>query len=126
MKSGYGIVKDLSGSDFVYPGHPLVVATVIMKTYPDFQSANKPTGLGFGEAVGDNNVPGAGCHVGAAMRVLQLGSEGCSVDEIVRWAREYWEEGQAGGHTKYVGSGVAQARAIEPHFRELAAQWFAH
>ncbi|MBB4861651.1 hypothetical protein HNP46_000462 [Pseudomonas nitritireducens] len=122
---GHRIIRSLTDDHMVYPGHPLVVATVIMTLYPDFQSANKRTELNFSEALGDNRVPGAGCHVNAAMNLLKKGSDGESIDAMVEYGNWYWVEGQAGGHTKNVAAGVAQAAQIEPKFRELAATWFA-
>lgn len=123
MFSGHQVVKTLTGCDFVYPGHPLVLATVIMQTYPSFEAANKRTSFGFSEALGNNSVPGAGCHVGAAMHVLKMGAEGSSQEEMVGWAKAYWDEGRAGGHLKNVEGGRAQAVAIEPHFRLMASTW---
>jgi hypothetical protein len=119
----YELIRAETGSSPVYPGHPLVLATVIMRTFPDFATANAPTPYGWPLALGDCRIPGAGDHVYAAMRCLQIGADGGSIDEMVAYARAYWTEGEAGGHTKNVEAGVAQAQAIEPKFRELAAAW---
>lgn len=120
------IIKDVTGDWPVYPGHPLVLATAIMNVFPDFAAANKPTQHGWCEALADSRIPGAGDHVGAAMRVLKLGAEGASADAMVESARDYWDRGNAGGHIKNVQAGQEQSRAVEPHFRELARAWFAH
>lgn len=121
---GAHIITDLTGSYPVYPGHPLVLATAIMEVFATFDAANKPTSHGWCEALGDSRIPGAGCHVGAAMRVLQMGARGEGADEMVTQARDYWDRGQAGGHQKNVPAGQEQAKAIEPRFRELAKTWF--
>ncbi len=120
---GRNVILDLSGSPMVYPGHPLVLATAIMKVFGTFDEANAPTGHGWCAALGDDRIPGAGDHVGAAMRTLTVGAEGEGVDAMVAYARRYWEDGQAGGHQRNVAAGAAQARAIEPAFRALAQKW---
>lgn len=126
MDHGGLIIKDLTGNWPVYPGHPLVLATAIMKVFPTFESANKPSGHGWCEALADCRIPGAGDHVGAAMRVLKLGLDGAGQDAMVEYAMDYWDRGNAGGHVENVEAGQEQAKAIEPHFRALVDSWFAH
>lgn len=119
------IIKDLTGDWPVYPGHPLVLATAIMEVFPSFDAAHRKTEHGWCEALGDSRIPGAGDHVGAAMRVLKLGAEGRSADDMIDFARDYWDRGNAGGHHKNLEAGRAQAKAAESHFRDLAKVWFA-
>jgi hypothetical protein len=126
MEQGAFFIKDLTGDWPVYPGHPLVLAAAIMKVFPNFEAANMPTEHGWCQALADSRIPGAGDHVGAAMRVLQLGASGATEDAMVECAGDYWDRGNAGGHHKKVEPGRAQAQAVEPHFRELAKAWFAH
>lgn len=124
MEQGAFIIQKLTGDWPVYPGHPLVLATAIMRVFATFAEANKPTEHGWCAALGDSRIPGAGDHVGSAMRTLELGSRGADADAMVAYAAQYWEAGQAGGHFKNVDAGKAQAERIEPHFREIAAQFF--
>lgn len=121
---GHLLVLKLCGDGLVYPGHPLVLATIVMSIFPSYEEACAPTDHGWSAALADSRVPGAGDHVGAAMAVLRKGADGAAVDEMVLTARDYWDKGQAGGHVKNVPSGSHQAGVIEPHFRELAARWF--
>lgn len=123
MEQGALIVQQLTGSWPVYPGHPLVLATAIMRVFPSFGAANQATEHGWSAALADSRVPGAGDHVGAAMRTLELGSRGSDADAMVEYAARYWEAGQAGGHVKNLDAGRAQAEQIESHFRALAKQW---
>ena len=125
MDNGDLIIKDLTGDFPVYPGHPLTLATAIMKVFPSYEAANRPSGHGWCEALADGRIPGAGDHVGAALQVLKLGADGAGEDAMVEYARAYWGRGSAGGHFKNVASGQVQANAIEPHFRALAKTWFA-
>lgn len=126
MEQGAFVIKDLTGDWPVYPGHPLVLATAIMSVFPKFSEANHPTEHGWCQALVDSRIPGAGDHVGAAMRVLELGAKGAGVDEMVKCAMDYWASGNAGGHHDNVEAGRAQAHTAEARFRELAAVWFAN
>lgn len=115
--------------EFVYPGHPLVLACFIMDSFADFAAASEhqvtqDNPHGFSAASRDARIPGAGCHVGAALDVLRIGSKGGSADEMVKFATEYWDRGRAGGHVNNVQAGQIQAKGIESHFRSLAASWF--
>lgn len=124
MEQGAIIIQELTGQWPVYPGHPLVLATAIMHVFSTYAEANRPTGHGYCQALADSRIPGAGDHVGAAMRTLELGAHGQDVDAMVAYASLYWEHGQAGGHEKNVAEGKAQAEKVEPYFRSIASEWF--
>ncbi len=124
MEQGAFIIHELTGEWPVYPGHPLVLATTIMRVFLSFAEANAPSEHGWCAALGDSRIPGAGDHVGAAMRTLELGSRGFDTDAMVTYAKRYWEDGQAGGHVANVDAGKAQAEKIESHFRAIAGRWF--
>ena len=124
MEHGAIIIQEQTGAWPVYPGHPLVLGTAIMSVFAAFPDANRPTEQGWCAALADSRIPGAGDHVGAAMRMLELGSRGSSADAMIAYATHYWDAGQAGGHINKVAAGRAQAVRIEPHFRAIAARWF--
>lgn len=126
MEEGSLIIKSITGDWPVYPGHPLVLATAIMKVFPSYAEANQPSGHGCCEALADSRIPGAGDHVGAAMRVLELGTKGVDSDAMVAYAADYWDRGQAGGHSKYVQAGQVQAAKVVASFRDAASTWFHH
>ncbi|WP_181159289.1 hypothetical protein [Burkholderia contaminans] len=107
----------------VYPGHPLVLATIVMFAFDDFESADEATEHGWCRALADSRIPGAGDHVGAAMRVLRHGRAGWDADAMVAEAHRYWDRGRAGGHDKNVAQGRAQAEKIEAVFRRMVATW---
>lgn len=121
----YRWMQEHLGGVEVYPGHPLVLATIIMHTFDTFDAADRPTKDGWCEALADCRVPGAGDHVRAAMRVLRMGSGGETADEMVAAANRYWERCRAGGHVENVEAGSAQSTKIEPAFRATASDWFA-
>jgi len=116
-------VEAIARKGFVYPGHPLVVATLIMTAFDNFAQANKTTEHGWAAALSDPRIPGAGDHVGAALQTLRVGAGGGSIDAMVDHANNYWTRGQAGGHEKEVPAGLEQAKLIDPLFREIAATW---
>lgn len=122
-KHGHLIAMNLTNSGVVYPGHPLVLATIIMEIYGSFDEANAPTGHGWCEALADHRIPGAGDHVGAAVRTLAIGAKGGTADEMIAYANRYWSEGNAGGHLKNVVAGQQQAEAFVARFRDLAGVW---
>lgn len=122
---GLLLIKELTGACPVYPGHPLVVAVQIMSTFGSIAEASAPTEHGWPEALGNSDISGAGCHVGAGLRILQRGAAGASPDDMIYDANRYWTEGSAGGHTKNVASGTTQAHQLEAHFRARVVDWLA-
>jgi hypothetical protein len=118
------MIKELTGQYMVYPGHPLVLATVIMSVFDSFGDASDSNADGRSRAITSDAIPGAGDHASAALRVLAVGANDGTLDEMVEYARRYWNENQAGGHRDSVAKGNTQADRIEPHFRAKAAAWF--
>lgn len=109
----------------VFPGHPLVIATFIVRTFPSILDADERTEFGWCQAQSDERIPGAGDQVAVAMQCLRLGRGGASVDEIVAHARNAWLRGEAGGHRDQVAAGVAQADAVEAAFRSsISPAWW--
>ena len=107
-----------------FPGHPLVIATAIVRTFPSLLSADARTEFGWCQAQSDQRIPGAGDQVAAAMQCLRLGRDGGTVDDMVSYARRAWLSSRAGGYPDQVGAGVDEADRIEPVFRGLiTADW---
>lgn len=77
----------------VYPGHPLVLATIVMFAFDDFESADEATEHGWCRALADSRIPGAGDHVGAAMRVLGMAGPGGTP---TLWSRKRIDIGTGG------------------------------
>lgn len=119
----YRWAQERLGGAPAYPGHPLVLSTIIMHAFDSLEAADKPTIHGWSAALGDCRIPGAGDHVGQAIRLLRVGRDGASADELVAAACRYWIDGNAGGHHANVPLGNAQAATIEPLFRETIAVW---
>lgn len=113
-----------NGSWPVYPGHPLTVAWFIVNKYPSFDVANATCpGHQFSNALGDNDIPGAGCAVTTAMHFLKKLVDGEPWEKVVAWADNAWRSGKAGGHGRKVAPGLAQANALKPHLKAKSSWW---
>lgn len=116
-------IKEISGQPTVHPGHPLVIACSIMKIFGSYRACIEKDSLGHCEALSDGRVPGAGQHVRDAMKMLSMGSEGTSVEEMISFTYVQWIVGQAGGHASKVDPGIEQAKMLEPWFRANIVKW---
>lgn len=108
-----------------YPGHPLVVASMIMDRYPNLEAAlERPEGTDYGNALSDSFIPGAGCAVYAALDTLRVGqAEGAEAAAEV--AQRYWDswERQSPRNAGPADRGRRQAVRIWPRFVQLLPQW---
>jgi hypothetical protein len=116
-------IRQVSGADLVFPGHPVVIACAIMTLYPNIAQVTAPaTEGGSAEAMADGRVPGTGDCVRSALHALTSGD---SVSEMLEAMRGYWSRSQAGGHMGNVDPGIAQAMKLEPYFSENVETWLA-
>lgn len=114
-------IRQITGADLVFPGHPVVIACAIMTLYPNLSQVTAPaTDVGSTEAMADGRVPGTGDCVRAALHAL---TSGASVSDMLEAMRRYWSRSQAGGHMGNVDPGIAQALKLEPYFRENVEAW---
>lgn len=122
-KSSEEWIKEVSGYGTVHPGHPLVIACSIIRTYRSHQACIEKDSEGHCEAIADSRVPGTGQHVRDALKMLGMGSEGASIDDMVSFSHVQWVVGQAGGHSQKVLPGQEQALLLEPWFRVNVGKW---
>lgn len=115
-------IRDVSGADLVFPGHPVVIACAIIALYGALPQVTAGTEQGSIEALADGRVPGTGDCVRCAVHALQSGG---TVSEMLDEMRRYWSRSQAGGHMGNVDPGIAQALKLEPYFRENVEPWLA-
>jgi hypothetical protein len=116
----------LDGQFAVYPGHPLVVAWVIMNVYDTPDEALAMTKHGWCEAVGSNDIPGAGDGAGNGARVCRKIRDGMSGEDAADLAEELWTRmvgPGTGNHEKYYEPGREQAAAFRERFVEKAETW---
>lgn len=117
--------KAVLGERIQYPGHPLVIAAMIMDRYSSFEAAGfRKPGADFYNAISDSFIPGSGCAVSAAMEVLKRSLHG-QVDLAKQEADRYWNhwEQQSASNRQRAEVGREQARRIEPLFMERLAAW---
>jgi hypothetical protein len=111
---------------YVYPGHALVIAICIMEKYPSLEEALKPcvskhTGEphGYPNALGDQDIPGAGSCVYLALDVLKMED----IEKAIEFANTLWKGECSDGYKDRYNTGVEQAKELEPVFRELRTRW---
>lgn len=110
----------------VYPGHPLITATMIMDRYESLAHAEfRPEGMDYGNALADNFIPGAGCAVHSALRVLQVAQGPGGVEAAKALAADYWDgwECQSEKNKPEAAHGRLQAERILPHFVARLEAW---
>jgi hypothetical protein len=108
----------------VYPGHPTVIAYVIMHLYNGLPKAMERTDWGTPRAVEAPRFPGSGTAVHSALDVLGYVQKGLmSVEDALREADRLWavscKDTTSGKHLE----GMAQAIAIRGAFVEKANTW---
>jgi hypothetical protein len=91
---------------FVYPGQPLVVACMVMQTFPTFESAMKRTEHGWPAALGSTAIHGAGCAVYNALDLLQRVNAGMAPLDAVQESRAMWQ--------RYVGHQASLKDRVQP------------
>lgn len=123
---GAKAVMDATGTWPVYPGHPLTVVWEIMAVFakPSDALQSVQTGsLNCPEAVADNRISGGGGEVYRGCALILRAQNGVPAEDLIAWADRSWIDGGAGGHTKAVQPGLAQANLIKPLFAEKLASW---
>lgn len=117
--------KYLGASMTVYPGHSVVLATMVMMRYPDFATASRTEpGKNCPNALQDGFIPGAGCAVYAALRFLEYAQKE-GLDAAYDHAERYWKgwENQHASNVEKGLEGRRQAILIQPLFEKCFAAW---
>lgn len=109
---------------FVYPGQPLVVACMVMQTFPTFEAAMVPDSEHhWPAALGVHDIQGAGCAVHNALRLLRRVREGMAPTAAVEESRAMWKRyvGHQDGFKERVGPGLEAQAAVEEEFVIMAS-----
>lgn len=127
MKNGANAVHAATGDYPVYPGHPITTAWQIMEVFDSPQDALMPAGDGLNcpAALADSRISGAGGEVWVACELLRKALDGVPAEELFAWADDRWIAGSAGGHTRAVAPGMAQANLLKPVFADRLSAWLA-
>ncbi len=118
------MLHKILGEDFVYPGHPIPIAIVIMTKYKSYKEAIAPSDAGFSRALSDIEVPGTGDCVRATMKMLTIGAYGKEIDQMVSYADMFWKDSQEKINELVYRKGMSQGRSLEQLFRTKAIEWF--
>jgi hypothetical protein len=104
----------------VYPGHPITIAHEIVKRYPSLEAASASASVfKFPAALGNNDIPGAGGRVYAALGLLQRRAGGESWDSLFAWADGIWESEKFSRHKE----GRQQALERREELMRLCRSW---
>lgn len=116
-----------NGSSPVYPGHPITTAWFIVNKYPSFETASeRRPEHDYMNALEDNDIPGAGSEVHAALEFLGKLNAGGLWGDAVKWADDHWSYSCAGGHGRKVAPGQTQANYVKPLLFAKRGWWEDH
>jgi len=107
----------------VYPGHPLTIASFILRKYEgQLDVAFETSSHGWPNALSDGDIPGAGDAVYSALQLLKEVREGVfTPDEAVEVAIARWtKERETCGYRDRLEPGNEEARSLAPDFVDLA------
>lgn len=111
----------------IYPGHPLVIATLILDKYRDtLGEAFERTEHGWPKALGDSDIPGAGDAVYSGLSVLHYIRDGHHTPtQAVEEAIKFWIylRDQSSAYRDKIAPGNEQALACVPEFLELVEKY---
>jgi hypothetical protein len=117
--------QEVLGEHAEYPGHPIILACMVMDRYPDLDAAERrDPGQNFSNALSDRFIPGAGCAVNAALSTLRHalahGLEAAYAD-----AERYWQglEVQHPNNVPRAAHGREQATRAKGRFEERLKSW---
>jgi hypothetical protein len=117
--------QEVLGEPVQYPGHPVVLACMVMDRYPNLESATRlEPGRQFGNALSDNFIPGAGCAVRAALDTLRYAQTG-DLGAAYAHATRYWNgwEAQDPANASGARKGREQHERIKARFEKQLETW---
>lgn len=117
--------KQELGEPGEYPGHPVVLACMVMDRYQDLATACicEP-GHDYYNALRDSFIPGTGCAVRAALDTLRFAQES-GLDTAYAHAERYWLgwEQQHPSNVPRATHGREQAAHIKGRFEKHLVLW---
>ena len=123
--NSYRWEQEVLGERAVYPGHPVILACIVMDRYPDLDTAvRREPGRAFGNALSDNFIPGTGCAVQAALDTLRYGQEQ-GLNAAYSHAERYWLgwEQQHPSNAPWAAKGRNQCEHIKTRFADRLKTW---
>lgn len=117
--------QEVLGEHAEYPGHPVILACMVMDRYPDLDAAvRREPGQEFGNALSDNFIPGSGCAVHAALDTLRYAKE-IGLEAAYAHAERYWQgwELQHPSNVTRAAHGREQCERIKARFEGRLNAW---
>lgn len=117
--------EEVLGERVTYPGHPVVLACMVMHRYPDLETAlRREPGKNFSSALADDFIPGSGCAVHAALDTL-LSAQTSGLGAAYAHAERYWDgwERQHANNVKDAARGREQAARVKARFEAQVKVW---
>lgn len=116
----------LDREGLVYPGHPCVIAYMILKKYESYEKAiERSPGAGYPMALVDGDISGAGGNVYAALDILKAIVEK-GPEEAFSQGEAAWERCVGPGTGNIESAfipGQEQAEKFRERFMNAAAMW---
>lgn len=122
---GYRWEREALGEHAEYPGHPVILACMVMDRYPDLAAAcTREPGQDFYNALRDSFIPGAGCAVHAALDTLRH-AQAHGLVAAYTHAERYWQgwEQQHANNVPRAAHGRVQAERLKGRFEEHLTTW---
>ncbi len=117
--------QEVLGDSVEYPGHPVILACMVMDRYPNLASAcAREPGQEFYNALRDGFIPGAGCAVHAALDTLRHAHDR-GLEAAYAHAERYWLgwEQQHPNNVPRAAHGREQCERIKAHFESRLKTW---
>ena len=117
--------NEVLGEHAEYPGHPLILASMVMDRYPNLEAAlRREQGREFSNALSDNFIPGAGCAVHSALDTLRQAMDH-GLEAAYAQANQYWLawEQQHPNNALGAAHGREQAERIKSRFEVQLNSW---
>lgn len=117
--------RETLGECAEYPGHPVILACMVMDRYQNLGVAvRREPGQDFGNALSDSFIPGAGCAVHAALDTLCHAQER-GLEAAYAAAERYWQgwERQHPNNVTRAAHGREQCERIKARFEGRLKTW---
>lgn len=117
--------NEVLGERVEFPGHPTILAIMVMDRYESFDHAGaREEGAHYYNATRDGFIVGAGCAVSSTMDVLKLAIEKGPEAAFIE-AKRYWQgwENQSPSNKDRAAFGREQAERVKPLFLQRLASW---
>lgn len=119
---GWQLERDLLGEPFVYPGHAVTLALLIVHAFPTLEAA-EAKGRDFPAALETNAIPGAGGNVYSALALLRRLRDGMGWREAIENADGGWKSCDDHFGSERWKRGQAQADRVKQRLHDRVGAW---